>query len=163
MIEKLFENVENRKKYKYLQRMIYDQFSSEEDLYANLANATAFIAQVLTDISWVGFYIMRNDELVLGPFQGNSACNRIALGKGVCGTAAKTLKTQLVENVHDFPGHIACDAKSMSEIVLPIQKNGKIVAVLDLDSYELSRFTLEDQEGLEQLLPLFEDLNWGQK
>lgn len=163
MIEKLFENVDKSKKYKYLKKMLEDQFSSEIDLYANLANGTAFIAQVLSDISWVGFYIIRENELVLGPFQGNSACNRIALGKGVCGTAAKTSQTQLVKNVHDFPGHIACDAKSMAEIVLPIKYNGEIVAVLDLDSYHEGRFTQDDQKGLEELLPLFEKLDWRQK
>ena len=117
---------------------------------ANLANASALIMEFLPDVSWAGFYLMENGMLVLGPFQGKTACIEIPVGKGVCGTAVKENKTQLVPNVHEFPGHIACDSASNSEIVVPLRKGGEIIGVLDLDSTSFSRFTEENREGLER-------------
>jgi L-methionine (R)-S-oxide reductase len=128
----------------------------ETDLIANMANLSALLFNQLPDLNWAGFYIMRGDELVLGPFQGQVACVRIGIGKGVCGTAVASGQVQLVKDVHEFPGHIACDAASNSEIVLPLRHNGKIIAVLDIDSPSLARFDAEDQAGLEQLIALFE-------
>lgn len=128
--------------------------ADEPDGIANMANASALIWQYLPDLNWAGFYRMVGDELVLGPFQGKAACIRIALGKGVCGTAATTRTTQLVEDVHAFPGHIACDAASRSELVVPIVRDGVLVAVLDLDSPEPARFDAEDAAGCEALAAL---------
>ena len=122
----------------------------ETNAVANLSNASALLNQFLERINWVGFYLMEDGELVLGPFQGLPACVRIQVGKGVCGTAVSEKKTMLVEDVHAFPGHIACDAASRSEIVIPLIKDGEVIGVLDIDSPELSRFTEEDQAGLEQ-------------
>ena len=120
-------------------------------LIANLANVSALLWQSLPDLNWVGFYLLEGDRLVLGPFQGKPACIEIPLGKGVCGTAAAQNQTVLVKNVHDFPGHIACDSASASEIVVPIRQNGRAVAVLDLDSPTVGRFTEADRELLEQV------------
>ena len=128
----------------------------EADLNANMANLSALLFNQLPDLNWAGFYIMRDGELVLGPFQGQVACVRIAVGKGVCGTAVATGQVQLVTDVHEFPGHIACDAASNSEIVLPLRHNGEIIAVLDIDSPSLARFDADDQAGLEQLIAQFE-------
>lgn len=122
---------------------------SEKDTIANLANASAVLNMNLPDINWAGFYLVRGEQLVLGPFQGKPACVRIDFGKGVCGTAAVTDATQLVANVHAFPGHIACDGASNSEIVIPVHHHGKLVAVLDIDSPILNRFQEEDRTGLE--------------
>lgn len=124
----------------------------EPDAIANMANLSALIGQYLPDLNWSGFYRMVGDELVLGPFQGKAACVRIPLGKGVCGTAAQTRTTQLVEDVHAFPGHIACDAASRSEIVVPLVKDDKLIGVLDLDSPIPARFDAQDQAGLEALV-----------
>lgn len=124
----------------------------ERDAVANMANISALIWQFLPDLNWAGFYRMIDGELVLGPFQGKSACIRIALGKGVCGAAAASAETQLVEDVHAFPGHIACDAASASEIVVPVMKDGRVVAVLDLDSPSPARFDEADKAGLEALV-----------
>lgn len=115
---------------------------------ANLANASALLNQALTDINWVGFYLMEDGKLVLGPFQGRTACIIIPLGRGVCGTAAAENKVQRVADVHTFPGHIACDADSASEIVVPIHVNGQVVGVLDIDSPVKNRFTADDEAGL---------------
>lgn len=135
--------------------------AGESDALANLANASAHLAQVLQRINWCGFYIARGEELVLGPFQGKPACVRIPIGKGVCGTAAVRRETLVVPDVSKFPGHIACDAASRSEIVVPIVENGSLRGVLDIDSPELARFDEEDREGLERfvktLIPL---VNW---
>ena len=125
---------------------------------ANLANASALLWQEMPDINWVGFYKMTDGALVLGPFQGKPACIRIPVGRGVCGTAVAQDKTQLVYNVHDFPGHIACDSASNSEIVLPIHVNGEIWGVLDIDSPYIGRFTEEDQTGLEQIVCILEQI-----
>ncbi|WDH83175.1 GAF domain-containing protein [Paenibacillus urinalis] len=133
-----------------LKGLIYE----EPDAVANMANASALLNVFLKDINWVGFYVYDGTELVLGPFQGLPACIRIALGRGVCGTAAAERKTQLVRNVHDFPGHIACDAATNSEIVVPIVKNGELFGVLDIDSPLLNRFDEEDQVFLEKFVSI---------
>ena len=124
---------------------------------ANLANASALLWQNLENINWAGFYILQKDLLVLGPFQGKPACIEIPVGKGVCGTAVQENRTVRVEDVHQFPGHIACDCASNSEIVIPIYKNGKIYGVLDLDSPYFARFTEEDQTGLEAVVRVLEE------
>jgi L-methionine (R)-S-oxide reductase len=123
----------------------------ERDPIANTANTAALLFHSLPDLNWAGFYFLRGEELVLGPFQGRPACIRIALGKGVCGTAAATRRTQVVPDVHAFPGHIACDARSRSELVVPLVREGSVLGVLDLDSPSLGRFTEEDRAGLERL------------
>lgn len=125
---------------------------------ANLANASALLWQELPDINWVGFYKMTEGALVLGPFQGKPACIRIEVGRGVCGTAVAEDKVQLVYDVHDFPGHIACDCASNSEIVLPIHVNGEIWGVLDIDSPFVGRFTEEDKTGLEAVVRILEQV-----
>jgi GAF domain-containing protein len=125
---------------------------------ANLANASALLWQHLEDINWAGFYMMEDGKLVLGPFQGKTACIVIPVGKGVCGTAVAEDATQLVKDVHQFPGHIACDSASNSEIVIPIRVRGEIVGVLDIDSPEFGRFSEEDREGLEQFVRILEQV-----
>ena len=125
---------------------------------ANLANVSALLWQELPRINWVGFYKMVGGALVLGPFQGKPACIRIEVGKGVCGTAVAEDRTQLVYDVHQFPGHIACDCASNSEIVVPVRVNGEIWGVLDIDSPEIGRFTAEDQVGLEEIVGILEQV-----
>ena len=125
---------------------------------ANLANASALLWQEMPDINWVGFYLMEDGGLVLGPFQGKPACIRIPVGRGVCGTAVAENKTQLVYDVHQFPGHIACDSASNSEIVIPLHKHGEIWGVLDIDSPSVGRFTEADREGLEALVQVLEGM-----
>lgn len=125
---------------------------------ANLANASALLWQEMPEINWVGFYKMIDGGLVLGPFQGKPACIRIPVGRGVCGTAVAEDRVQLVYDVHQFPGHIACDCASNSEIVLPIHVNGEIWGVLDIDSPNIGRFTEEDQAGLEQVVRVLEQV-----
>uniref|UniRef100_A0A486XID4 Free methionine-(R)-sulfoxide reductase, contains GAF domain n=1 Tax=Rheinheimera sp. BAL341 TaxID=1708203 RepID=A0A486XID4_9GAMM len=142
--------------YRLLNQQAKALIEQETDLIANMANLSALLFNQLPDLNWAGFYIMRNGELVLGPFQGQVACVRIPVGKGVCGTAVATGQVQLVTDVHKFPGHIACDAASNSEIVLPLRHNGDIIAVLDIDSPSLARFDADDQTGLEQLIDTFE-------
>lgn len=124
---------------------------------ANLANASALIWEHLSDLNWAGFYKMEDGKLVLGPFQGKTACIVIEVGRGVCGTAVAENKTQLVHDVHKFPGHIACDCASNSEIVIPIHKNGEIWGVLDIDSPLIGRFTDEDKKGLEKFVEILEN------
>jgi L-methionine (R)-S-oxide reductase len=128
--------------------------ADEPDAIANMANAAALVWQYLPDLNWAGFYRVLGDELVLGPFQGKAACIRIALGKGVCGTAAATRTTQRVDDVHAFPGHIACDVASASELVVPIIADGRLIGVLDLDSPAPGRFDAEDAAGCERLMAL---------
>ena len=125
---------------------------------ANFANTSAAIWQALEGINWAGFYFMENGKLVLGPFQGKPACIEIPVGRGVCGTAVAENKTQLVADVHQFPGHIACDSASNSEIVVPIRKDGQVWGVLDIDSPYYARFTPEDQAGLEELVRVLEEI-----
>ena len=123
-----------------------------------LSNASALLWDALPDLNWAGFYLMRGGRLVLGPFQGKLACIHIPVGKGVCGTAAAENRTQLVPDVHAFPGHIACDSASNSEIVVPLRQNGEVVAVLDIDSPLLNRFTEADREGLEAFAHALEEI-----
>ncbi len=130
----------------------------EDWLITSLSNASALLNEYLDDINWVGFYLMQNGELVLGPFQGKSACVRIKVGRGVCGTAVSEDKTQLVPDVHQFPGHIACDSASNSEIVVPIHYNGEIVGVLDIDSPLFNRFSEEDKVNLEESVRIIESI-----
>jgi L-methionine (R)-S-oxide reductase len=147
--------------YRDLAASVESLLAGETDALANLANASALLAQALTRINWCGFYLLRGEELVLGPFQGKPACVRIPVGKGVCGTAAARRETLVVPDVNAFPGHIACDAASRSEIVVPILHGSVLRGVLDVDSPELSRFDDADSEGLElfvkTLVPL---VNW---
>ena len=128
--------------------------AGEPDAVANMANVSALLWQYLPDLNWAGFYRMVGGELVLGPFQGKAACIRIPLGRGVCGTAAAERTTQIVADVHDFPGHIACDADSRSELVVPIIAGGEVLGVIDLDSPSPSRFDAEDAAGCEALAAL---------
>ena len=131
--------------------------AGERDLIANLANAAALLYHSLPDVNWAGFYLLRDGELVVGPFQGKPACVRITLGRGVCGTAAERRSTIIVEDVHAFPGHIACDAASNSEIVVPLLANGALLGVLDVDSPMHRRFDEVDRAGLEQLAAILMD------
>ena len=126
-------------------------FASERDPVANMANFAAAVFFAVPDLNWAGFYLMRDGELVLGPFQGRPACVRIAVGRGVCGTAVARRQTVRVDDVHAFPGHIACDAQSRSELVIPLQSGGQVIGVLDLDSPRPARFTEADQDGFERL------------
>jgi GAF domain-containing protein len=142
---------------------LYDQLAAqlssllagEHDLIANAANFASLIFLALPDLNWAGCYFLKNDELVLGPFQGRPACVRIALGQGVCGTAAANRATTIVPSVHDFPGHIACDSASNSEIVVPLMKDERLIGVLDLDSPVIGRFDDEDAAGLNRLVSIF--------
>lgn len=127
---------------------------------ANLSNAAALLYHTLPDLNWAGFYLMENGVLVLGPFQGKPACIEIQVGRGVCGTAVAEDRTQLVADVHQFPGHIACDCASNSEIVIPIHAGGQTVGVLDIDSPCIGRFTEEDREGLEEFVRILETEIW---
>lgn len=127
-------------------------------LISNLANASSLIFNTLNDLNWAGFYILENSKLVLGPFQGKPACIEIEIGKGVCGTAVAENKTQRIDNVHLFPGHIACDGASNSEIVIPIHKGKDIFGVLDIDSPIFERFSEDDQIGLEKFVSIIEEI-----
>lgn len=144
----VLNRMDTEQKYKYMLILIEGQLSSEKDSLTNLCNASAIIKTVIDRLNWAGFYLMRNNELVLGPFQGLPACNRIAIGKGVCGTAVSERKVQRIKNVNEFPGHIACDSASKSEIVIPIIKNEIIYGVLDLDSPEFERFSELEEKYL---------------
>ncbi len=143
--------------YELLAKQIQSLFEEERDPIANMANFSALLYEALQDVNWVGFYRLIGDELVLGPFQGRVACVRIKLGSGVCGTSAQRREVLVVDDVHQFPGHIACDALSRSEIVVPIIKNNRLIGVLDIDSPRLSRFTEEDKIGLLKLVDLLTD------
>jgi len=138
--------------YDLLIKQLKSLLEGEKNVIANLSNASALLNQFLDRINWVGFYLMEEGELVLGPFQGLPACVRIPVGKGVCGTAVVKLETVRVEDVHLFPGHIACDAASQSEIVIPMLDNGKLIGVLDIDSPEKNRFDEIDQAKLEKFV-----------
>ncbi|MEB8264513.1 GAF domain-containing protein [Mammaliicoccus sciuri] len=142
--------------YSLLNRQLDGLLSGEQDLIANLSNASAFINQFLPNINWVGFYLIKNNALKLGPFQGLPACVDIEIGKGVCGAAVAEKQSQLIEDVNQFPGHIACDANSQSEIVIPIYYNKEIIGVLDIDAPVKSRFNQTDLEGLELLVKTLE-------
>lgn len=143
--------------YQSLVKQTESLIGGESNIIANMADISALLFTSLEDVNWAGFYFMDSPtELVLGPFQGNPACIRIPVGKGVCGTAAATEQTQLISDVHAFDGHIACDAASNSEIVVPIMKNGRVFAVLDIDSPSIGRFDTDDQAGLEALVKCLE-------
>jgi GAF domain-containing protein len=141
--------------YRDLAAQLTGLLGDERDRIANAANMSAFLFMTVPDLNWAGFYFMQDGELVVGPFQGKPACVRIAVGAGVCGTAVAERRSILVEDVHEFPGHIACDAGSESELVVPLFKDGAIVGVLDLDSPRLSRFDADDQAGMEALAAIF--------
>jgi L-methionine (R)-S-oxide reductase len=141
--------------YDELARDLQALLAGEQDLIANAANTAALLFGSLPDLNWAGFYLYKSGELVLGPFQGKPACVRIGIGKGVCGTAAARRETLLVEDVHQFPGHIACDSASNSEIVVPLVRGGELLGVLDLDSPKLRRFGAADQRGLEALARIY--------
>jgi L-methionine (R)-S-oxide reductase len=136
--------------YANLQRSLGGLLAGEHDLIANAANFAALVYESLPDLNWAGCYFLRGDELVLGPFQGRPACVRIAIGRGVCGSAAQRRSSVLVPDVHEFPGHIACDAASRSELVVPMLQGERLVGVFDLDSPRTGRFTTVDQAGIEQ-------------
>jgi len=141
--------------YANLQLQLRSLLEGECDFIANAANFSSLLYHSLPDLNWAGLYLHKGGELVLGPFQGQPACVRIAIGKGVCGTAAEQRQTILVDNVHDFPGHIACDSASNSEIVVPLIVNDELIGVLDLDSPSLARFDDEDARGLNELAEIF--------
>jgi L-methionine (R)-S-oxide reductase len=147
--------------YKTLVEQLRSLIGSESDRIANLANAGALIFQSLSDVNWAGFYLLKGDQLVVGPFQGKVACVRIGMGKGVCGTAAQERRTVIVPDVHQFPGHIACDSASRSEIVVPLIRDGELIGVLDIDSPSLSRFDDEDAAGLEEVAKVLAERNAG--
>ena len=144
--------------YQLVGKQLEALIAGEPNTVANLSNASALLNIFLDNVNWVGFYLYEEDtrQLVLGPFQGLPACIRIPLGKGVCGCAAEQQKVMRIANVHDFPGHIACDAASQSEIVLPIVKEGRLIGVLDIDSPILDRFDEEDEAGLKQIVSILE-------
>ena len=157
-----FYPTDKKELYTLLKEQLLALTDGESHPVPNLANASALIFDALPDLNWAGFYTVENDPasgkdyLLLGPFQGKTACIRIPSGRGVCGTAMATGEIQLVKNVHEFPGHIACDSASNSEIVLPIYKGDKVVAVLDIDSPKLARFDEEDKTGLQSLVEILE-------
>ncbi|MFK3819025.1 GAF domain-containing protein [Pseudomonas sp. NPDC089407] len=144
--------------YNLLAAQVQALFADERDFIANAAQFSAFLYNQVDDLNWAGFYLNRNEQLVLGPFQGQVACVRIPFDKGVCGAAAATRQTQRVEDVHAFPGHIACDSASNSELVIPLVKEGRLIGVLDLDSPKVGRFSEADQVGLERLAAIFLEL-----
>jgi len=142
--------------YRELALQLEGLLAGESDPIANAANTSALIFEQVPDLNWAGFYFLKSpDELVVGPFQGRPACVRIKVGRGVCGTAVERRASQLVEDVHAFPGHIACDSASRSELVVPLMKEGKVLGVLDLDSPRLARFDADDQAGLERIAALY--------
>lgn len=149
------ENNAKPKLYASLVVQLLSLLKGEHDFVANAANFSALLFNGLPNVNWAGFYFLKGEELVLGPFQGNPACVRIPLGKGVCGVAAKQLETIIVPNVHEFPGHIACDVASNSEIVVPLFDGERLLGVLDLDSQTIGRFDDQDAEGLNELATVF--------
>lgn len=154
---------DKRESYSLIHAQLKSLLENETHVIPNLGNASALLMLSLPQINWVGFYLMKNDELLLGPFQGKPACVRIPVGKGVCGTAVSQGKTQLVPNVHAFPGHIVCDSDSNSEIVVPIFVEDRIMGVLDVDSPIYNRFDHTDQEGLEEVARILASgCNWDE-
>jgi len=147
--------------YSLLRAQLVALIENESDALANTSNLVGLLFNAIDDINWLGVYVLRDDELVLGPFQGKPACVRIPVGKGVCGTAAATMETQRVADVHEFPGHIPCDEVSRSEIVVPLLINGDLLAVLDIDSPSHNRFTAADQAGIESVCAAFCELQSG--
>lgn len=159
MVEEWMEYSENKKElYEEVALQLKGLLEDCPYVIANLSNASAVLNQAMKEINWVGFYLMENGKLILGPFQGKPACVEIKIGKGVCGTAVDKDEIQLVKNVHEFPGHIACDCASNSEIVLPVHKDGKVWGVLDIDSPLIGRFDEEDKEGLCLVVAVIEEM-----
>ena len=156
MVEAMEYSCNKKELYAEVELQLKGLFEDCPHVVANLANASAVLNQAMRDINWVGFYVMEEGQLVLGPFQGKAACVEIKVGRGVCGTAVAEDVTQLVKDVHAFPGHIACDCASNSEIVIPIHVNGKVWGVLDIDSPMLGRFDEEDRDGLEKVVGVVE-------
>jgi len=152
------ENVEDN--YKLMVGTVKAFLDGEPNVIANLSNVSAIINEYVKDINWVGFYLMEAGELVLGPFQGKPACIRIPVGRGVCGTTVEKKETLIVADVHQFPGHIACDVASNSEIVIPIMKDGAVFGVLDIDSPEFNRFTELEKKYLEEVVKIIEGAVW---
>lgn len=148
----------NNPDYTLLDSQLRALLAGEDDALASASNFVALLYNAMEDVNWLGIYVLRDDELVLGPFQGKPACVRLQLGRGVCGTAASTLQTQRVADVHAFEGHIACDADSRSEIVVPLLSNGQLIGVLDIDSPTPDRFSAADQKGVEKLCASFCEL-----
>ncbi|RIM28744.1 GAF domain-containing protein [Staphylococcus cohnii] len=142
--------------YDLLQKQVSSLIEDESNMIAILSNVSALLNDSIDQINWIGFYLIEDNELILGPFQGHPACVHIAIGKGVCGTAVTQDKTQLVEDVNAFPGHIACDANSKSEIVVPIHKDNNVIGVLDIDAPITNRFNNEDKQGLEAIVKIIE-------
>ena len=141
--------------YTLLTAQLESLLADERDFIANASQFSAFLFHQLDDLNWAGFYLNKGEQLVLGPFQGKVACVRIPFGRGVCGAAASSRQTQRVEDVHAFPGHIACDSASNSELVVPLVKDGRLIGVLDLDSPSIGRFSEQDQQGVEALAAIF--------
>lgn len=155
------KDMDDKQRYQYMNLLLKGQVDSEKDDLANLSNATAIIMACVKDLNWAGFYILKNEELVLGPFQGKPACNRIKIGKGVCGSAVETREIQLVDDVEQFPSHIPCDGDSRSELVLPIIKDEKIYGVLDLDSPRKSRFSQLEKDFFIKFVKILEEhIKW---
>lgn len=146
--------MDSEEKYEHMLALLEAYIGSETDQTAQLSNAAAIVKALVDRTNWAGFYLLKQGELVLGPFQGLPACNRIKLSNGVCGTAARTGKTQIVPNVHEFAGHIACDSASNSELVIPIIRDGVVYGVLDIDSAEFNRFSERDAKGLERFVEM---------
>ena len=146
---------QGREGYALLAAQLEALLADERDFVANAAQFSAFLFHELGDLNWAGFYLNKGEQLVLGPFQGKVACVRIPFGRGVCGAAASSRQTQRVEDVHAFPGHIACDSASNSELVVPLVKDGRLIGVLDLDSPSTARFSPDDQTGVERLVAIF--------
>ncbi|ETD70766.1 diguanylate cyclase [Pelistega indica] len=155
VIEQFDTTLSKQKQYEQLVEQLRYLLEGEHNLIANAANMSALVYHQLPDLNWSGFYLFDGSELVLGPFQGKVACVRIALSRGVCGAAASTRETQLVPDVHAFPGHIACDSASQSEIVVPLIKDGQLIGVWDVDSPVLNRFDEEDKKGMQALCEVF--------
>lgn len=156
-----YNNLNKKELYKQINTYLTGMIRDDSDWLAGISNASALLFQLLPDINWAGFYLYKDNELVLGPFQGKPACVRIKMGKGVCGTAAEQREVQVVKDVNEFPGHIACDAASQSEIVIPIIYNGKLIGVLDIDSPTKNRFDHMDAEGLIEFVNILnKHLNW---
>ena len=151
------ENLSVKEKYDFIKLFIKGQVRDEKDSLALMANISAIIMALVADLNWVGFYLVQGDQLVLGPFQGLPACTRLDYDKGVCAKAWRDKEPVLVEDVHAFPGHVACDSASKSELVIPLIKDGQVYGVLDLDSPKAARFTKDDQEEFVQIVEIFQD------
>ncbi|EJO5348901.1 GAF domain-containing protein [Clostridium botulinum] len=159
-----FKALTKEQKYENMLLFLKGQLNDEEDLITNLSNASAIIMALVDNLNWAGFYLLKNGELVLGPFQGLPACNRIKIGKGVCGTAVSSRQAKRVDDVHKFEGHIACDSLTNSELVIPMMKEDKVLGVLDLDSIEFGRFTEIEEKYFKKFVQILVDnMDWSVK